>query len=160
MVLFLLQSREGAITEVPPITEIDRQQIARRIRQCIERVGGNSVWVKDLPYAPFPPPRAEKAAEVVVSKPHFDHVLSAIESEAENQGLQATRKVIRGSAQMRLADLRLLHGRKTAGRWLVHEVPRICYAAIIIDDLGQDLPPARRLVALPYAITFAVLPHL
>jgi hypothetical protein len=32
--------------------------------------------------------------------------------------------------------------------------------AIVIDDLGQDLKPAQELAALPYRITFAVMPGL
>ena len=32
--------------------------------------------------------------------------------------------------------------------------------AVVIDDLGQDLAPARELLALPYKITFAVMPGL
>jgi polysaccharide deacetylase 2 family uncharacterized protein YibQ len=32
--------------------------------------------------------------------------------------------------------------------------------AVIIDDLGYELPAAERLLALPFPLTFAVLPHL
>jgi hypothetical protein len=33
-------------------------------------------------------------------------------------------------------------------------------AAIVIDDLGEDLQAARNLLGLPYPLTFSVLPHL
>jgi polysaccharide deacetylase 2 family uncharacterized protein YibQ len=46
------------------------------------------------------------------------------------------------------------------GRWRLREVPEIRRAAIIIDDLGQDLEAARKLLALPYPITCSVLPYL
>jgi len=32
--------------------------------------------------------------------------------------------------------------------------------AVIIDDIGRDMNAARRLAALPYPLTFAILPHL
>ncbi len=45
-------------------------------------------------------------------------------------------------------------------RWKLREVRRVLHAAIIIDDLGANLEAARQLLALPYCLTFSVLPHL
>jgi len=44
--------------------------------------------------------------------------------------------------------------------WRIREVPRIYRAAIVIDDLGQDMQRTRAVLALPYPLTFSVLPHL
>ena len=44
--------------------------------------------------------------------------------------------------------------------WRLREVPRIYRAAIVIDDLGQDMERTRAVLALPYPLTFSVLPHL
>ncbi len=158
--IYLLRSSQAWNPPIAPISNRERQQIARRLRHAVERTGGNNVWVKDLPYAPFPPLQVETPTQAAVAHSHFEHVLSAIEGEARSQGLRTKSKVVRGADEMRLADVRLLRGRKTAGRWLLREIARIRYAAIIIDDLGQDLSAARQLIALPYSITFAVLPHL
>ena len=42
----------------------------------------------------------------------------------------------------------------------VREVPRLLRAAIVIDDVGNDAEPARKLVALDYPLALAVLPYL
>jgi hypothetical protein len=41
----------------------------------------------------------------------------------------------------------------------VREVSRLLRAAIVIDDVGNDLAAARRLAALEYPLTFSVLPY-
>ncbi len=143
-----------------PLAESERRQIATRLRDSIDRVGGRQVWVKEPPYAPFPPKRAEAAAEVVVTSTAFPAVLSAIEEQAQREGLEIKSSVARAHERWRLADIRLARGRQPAGRWLVREVDQLRHAAIIIDDLGQDLAAAAKLLALPYPLTFSVLPHL
>jgi polysaccharide deacetylase 2 family uncharacterized protein YibQ len=42
----------------------------------------------------------------------------------------------------------------------VREVARIYRAAIVIDDLGQEIKPARELLRVPYPLTFSILPNL
>jgi len=144
----------------PSLGETDRRQIALRIRSSIEQVAGRQAWVKEPPYALFPPRRADAAAEVVVSSAAFPEVLSTVERQAQKDGLEARATVRRAQGRWRLADIRLARGRQSAGRWLVREVAQLRHAAIIIDDLGQDLAAADKLLALPYPVTFSVLPHL
>jgi hypothetical protein len=60
----------------------------------------------------------------------------------------------------RVADIRFSLSGKLVSRWKVHEVRRILHAAIIIDDLGGNLATTHELLALPYSLTFSVLPHL
>jgi polysaccharide deacetylase 2 family uncharacterized protein YibQ len=57
-------------------------------------------------------------------------------------------------------DVTLAQSHQNICAWRIRQVPRLYRAAIVIDDLGQDIKPARRLMALPYALTFSVLPHL
>ncbi len=142
------------------ISDAERTRIAGRLRQVVEHVGGDEVWVKGPPYAPFPPRRPETAAETVVAKPRFDPVLAAVEQQAADLGLQSQTQVSHPRNGWRLAEVRLLRDRALAGLWLVREVPRIRHAAIVIDDLGQDLHAARQAIKMPYPLTFAVLPHL
>ena len=145
-----------------PLAEPERRQIALRLKGSIERTGGRQVWVKEPPYAPFPPRRADAAAEAVVASSIFPAVLSAMEGQAQREGLEIKTRVAaaRQPAGLRLADIRLARGRQPAGRWLIREVGQLRRAAIIIDDLGQDLAAADELLALPYPLTFSVLPHL
>jgi len=53
---------------------------------------------------------------------------------------------------------------KEAGKWAETASSKgpekRALVAIVIDDLGQDLKPARELASLPYKITFAVMPGL
>lgn len=141
------------------LTEIERRQIAGRFKAAVERAGGTQVWVKAPPYAPFPPAQAE-TIEVLTVSATFDQVFSAIEQQAQREGLQIKTKVTRAPEQSRRADFRLARGRQEAGRWLLRETRQLRRAAIIIDDLGQDLEEARKLLALPYPLTFSVLPRL
>lgn len=85
-----------------------------------------------------------------------------MEGRARTEGLEIETRVaeVRQPAGLRLADIRLARGRQPAGRWLIREVGHLRHAAIVIDDLGQDLPAADELLALPYPLTFSVLPHL
>ncbi len=116
--------------------------------------------MKGPPYAPFPPPSADTAVEVVADARSFDRVWSAIQAQAHHGGLEIRTKVRRAEGRWRLADLRLARGRQRAGHWLLREVGQLRRAAIVIDDLGQDLVAARRLLALPYPLTCSILPHL
>jgi hypothetical protein len=57
-------------------------------------------------------------------------------------------------------ELNFARGGQRICRIYLREVPRLLRAAIVIDDLGQDLEAARKLLTLPYPLTFSVLPHL
>jgi polysaccharide deacetylase 2 family uncharacterized protein YibQ len=140
--------------------EAERRQLAGRFRAVIEGAGGSHVWVKEPPYAPFPPPRSDAAAEVLVAAGPFDAVLAAMRHGAEKADLEIKTRITRGAGRWRLADVRLTRGQEVAGRWRLREVGQLRRAAIIVDDLGQNLEATRKLLALPYPITFSVLPHL
>ncbi len=151
----------GCTSVAPPhLSKAERLRIAERFKEAIENAGGVQVWVKEPPYAPFPPARPDKAAEVVVESAGFNRVLSVIERQAQREGLAVKARVTQGRQETRLADVRLARGRDHAGRWLLREVGRLRHAAIVIDDLGQDLEAARKLLALQYPFTFSILPHL
>jgi polysaccharide deacetylase 2 family uncharacterized protein YibQ len=143
-----------------PLGESERRQLASHFKDVIERAGGSQVWVKEPPYASFPPLRRDAAAEVLAAPATFDAALAAIKQEAETSNLQIRVKVARTAGHWRSADIRLARGGELAGRWWLREAGQIRRAAIIIDDLGQDLEAARKLLALPYPITVSILPHL
>lgn len=143
----------------PRLSPEERRQIASRFRDAIERTGGSQVWVKEVPYAPSPSSRADAAPEVLIISASFDAVLAAMQDEAKREGLQLQARTTRGQ-RGRLSDIRLTRGRELAGRWRLREVARLRRAAIIIDDLGQDRDAAGKLFALPYPLTYSVLPRL
>jgi len=158
LVIFL--ARRGHLPFISrPVPEPDRLRTAARIRMAIERAGGDDVWVKTPPYAAFPP-QAAGTAEAVVAASHYDGVLAAMAGQAAHDHFQLKSTTSRAGGHERLTELRCLRGGTEYGRWLIREVPKIRHAALVIDDLGQDLEAAHKLAQLPYAITFAVLPHL
>ena len=48
----------------------------------------------------------------------------------------------------------------TSSKSICGKCPRLLRAAIVIDDMGNDLEAARKLLALDYPLTFSVLPYL
>ncbi len=160
---FLVLLIQGGCTKVAPpphLSDSERRQIATRFAEVIENSGGVGVWIKGAPGAAAPSPPADTAVEVVVESGSFDQVVAALNHQAGREGLTATTRIAKGKSAMRLADVRLTRGRDRAGRWLLREVPRLLHAAIVIDDLGQDLAAARKLLSFPYPLTFSILPHL
>ena len=158
--IVFLRSSRFALRRAEPVDAAERQQIALRLRQALERAVGEDVWVKSPPFAAFPPCKAETATEAFVARASYKAALSALERQAAREGLEIKPTRSSGRDPSGLRDFRLLRGRSLAGRWIVREVPRLRHAALILDDLGQDLDAVRQLIALPYPITFAVLPHL
>ena len=103
---------------------------------------------------PAPPPEARAGSEV------YSAVVGALERQAREDHLDVSVDETRGRKGLRVADIRLSHNRKPVARWTIREVPRLLHAAIIIDDLGANLETPHQLLALPYALTFSILPHL
>jgi len=104
--------------------------------------------------SPTPPPEARAGSEV------YSAVVGALERQARENHLDVSVDETRSRKGLRVADIRLSHNRKAVSRWTIREVPRLLHAAIIIDDLGANLEKPRQLLALPYALTFSILPHL
>ena len=142
------------------LNEGERRRIAVRIKETIEETGGEQVWVKVSPSAPFPPRKADVATEVVVASDALRAVLAGLERQAKTSNLEVKTRMTVSQKHGRTADVRLSQKGVPAGRWLLREVAEMRRAAIIIDDLGQDLEAAQKLLALPYPVTFSVLPHL
>ncbi len=139
----------------PPEQRVDAAKVEHDLRTAIEGAGGTDVWIK--------PPAARKtraATEVLASREAFDRVLAAIKEVASRQNLQATTNFLKSPGSEREAEVLVTHGKRPIARWDLREVPRLRRAAIIIDDLGADEHAAQRLLALPYPLTFSVLPDL
>jgi polysaccharide deacetylase 2 family uncharacterized protein YibQ len=143
---------------VSSLREEDRQELAQKIEKAIQDSGRSQVWIKSsvgrAPAKPDAPREARAGAEV------YSAVQAALERQAREDHLECAISEYRTSDGWRVADIRLLLDGKPVSRWKLREVRRILHAAIIIDDLGADLQAARQLLALPYPLTFSILPHL
>ncbi len=136
-----------------PVSEEERRDLAIEIKEAVELAGGSRVWVKGS--------RGESlSAEALAVPLAFDRVLSAIKGRAEKQGFDAMVRPLRSKGGWRAADIRFSREGEPAGHWRLREVPRLRRAAVVIDDLGRDLEPTRKLLELPYPLTFSVLPGL
>jgi polysaccharide deacetylase 2 family uncharacterized protein YibQ len=141
-----------------PLREEDRRELARKIAKAIEDTGRSQVWIKSSVGRPSGNP--ETPIEARVGAEVYSTVIAAIQHEAKENRLPCTINESRTKEGWRVADIRILHYGKPVSRWKLREVRRILYAAIIIDDLGENLEAAHQLLALPYSLTFSILPHL
>jgi polysaccharide deacetylase 2 family uncharacterized protein YibQ len=141
-----------------PLREEGRQELARKIEKAVEAAGRSQVWINSSLGRPSAksetPTQARAGAEV------YSSVVAAFQSEAKENHLECAINESRTAKGWRVADIRLLQDGKQVSRWKLREVRRILHAAIIIDDLGANLEAAHQLLALPYSLTFSVLPHL
>ena len=138
----------------------DHGEVAVRLKDAIQRAGGSEVWVKGAPGAAFPPRRADTPIEVLAPPPTFQPVLSALKRDSAAQGLEASAESVRGPDGLTVVEVRVSKGSEPVGAWRFREVRQLLRAAIVIDDLGQNLQAARQLLKLPYPLTFSVLPRL
>lgn len=137
----------------PSDLEEDPRTLAR-LESAVERAGGQRVWVRlRLKGRPI-------RVEVLATAEAFGGTVEAISSEAPRCGLEAEVERSKQPGRAGVARIALRRNGQTLGAWRVRQVPQILRAAIIVDDLGQNLEAARELVALPYPLTFSVLPHL
>ena len=163
-IILILLSTEGckkSVQEKKPEetrTQLHPPRAAPRLKDSLERAGGYGVWVKgDALNAPA---GSAQPLTALVASASFDRVLAAARTSAEAQGFGAKVEVTRPHGRWRLAEIRVMQGRETAARCRLVETPRILRAAIVIDDLGEDLEAARKLAHMPYPLTFSVLPGL
>lgn len=136
------------------LSEAARHQIALKFQQAITQTGGEDVWVKKLPAG------GDTFGEVLATREAFGRAAAAFESEASREGLVVRIRAAESKQGRREEEFSLSRGSQAAGRWRLRERSRLLRAAIIMDDLGEDLAAARRLLALPYPLTFSVLPGL
>jgi len=143
---------------VAPLREEERRELARKVEKAVEDAGRSQVWIKSSLGRPSGKPEAQ--VEARAGSEVYSTVIAALRREAEQNRLECALNEYRTKEGWRAADIRLSRHGKQVSRWKLREVRRILHAAIIIDDLGGSLEVAHRLFALPYPLTFSVLPHL
>lgn len=141
--------------EAKEISESGRREAVAGFKEAIERAGGFDVWVKGASHS-----RAEAPVEVLVVSSLFDAVLSAIEAQARKESFAVSVRTAQEKNRRRLAEVRVSSGNEPLDRWRLREVPRLRRAAILVDDLGQDLEAARKILQMAYPLTLSVLPDL
>lgn len=140
--------------------ESDRRERMDRIRREIEKAGGSQVWVRTPHPAGIFPPKADSPVTLLAARGAYDRVLAALHREADQQQLDTKVRPMAGAGRPRAAEISLWRRSQLVGRWQLREVRQLYRAAIIIDDLGQDVSVARRILVLPYPVALSVLPHL
>jgi polysaccharide deacetylase 2 family uncharacterized protein YibQ len=145
------------------LTELERHDLALRIREAIERAGGPEVWIKSGPLGASrtsPSNSADDFPQVLVVSSRFEKLIAAIHGQADADGLQADFQPNGTTQRWRSVEIILTRRNEVVGGWRVREVPRLLRAAIVIDDLGLDLEAARSLLRQPYPLTYSILPSL
>ena len=141
-----------------PLREEDKRELARKIEHAVEAAGQSQVWIKSSAVRPSGKP--ESPVEALAGAEVYSTVLAAFRQVAKQNRVECGLNESRTREGWRVADIRISRHRKQVLRWKLREVRRILHAAIIIDDLGANLEAARQLLALPYCLTFSILPHL
>jgi uncharacterized protein len=136
-----------------PAPKVDAARIQREVVSAVKSAGGQGVWIKGHS-------RRSTRIEVVVTSQAFDRSLDAVRDVASREGLQFRVEPARSANGRREVEVRIGSGNQLAASWDFREVGEIRRAAIIIDDLGQDLSATQKLLDLPYPLTFSVLPRL
>ena len=135
-------------------TETEKRQVSLRVRESIEQTGGLNVWVKD-----GVSPQATTTIEVLALPSNFDAIVRAIARQAGAENLQARIKETRTSGPERRTEIQLYSEKELFSQWRLRQVRELRRVAIVIDDLGQSLEPARKLLELPYPLAWAILPN-
>ena len=149
----------SACSRIAPrrLSEAERRERINRLREAAETAGGSQVWIKAPRRAsPASPP----SFEVLATPDAYEAVTAAIERESREQDLEIRVREKQGEGKYRVRELKLARDGGLVARWRLREVRQLRRAAIVIDDLGQDLEVARKLVRLRLPLTFSVLPHL
>jgi polysaccharide deacetylase 2 family uncharacterized protein YibQ len=141
-----------------PAPVIDEARFDRELRAAVQSAAQPEVWIRSP--RPGGDPRSPSVTDVVLTGESFDRGLRAARETAALQGLAVHAQSRHWKSGRREVEARFALGRHVVSRWNFREVERIYRAAVIMDDLGNDPGAAKMLLALPYPLTFSVLPDL
>jgi uncharacterized protein len=137
---------------------------SREFSSALKRValaaGGGGIWVKDAAPDESFPQRVDEPLEVLATPRGFETVPTALEREARARGVRFELREAGHQSLDRKLKIRFLREGRVWAVWEIREVRRLRRAAIVIDDMGGNWEAAEKLLALPYPLTFSVLPHL
>ncbi|HEV2425679.1 MAG TPA: divergent polysaccharide deacetylase family protein [Terriglobia bacterium] len=161
---------KAALSKAParaPENAAELGRLVGRYNHIVTGSGGQSAWLKrparpEMRGGERAPSAAAASGEVLALAPVVPVILNDLKRKAAEDALDLE---VRKPAESRSGtppdfEIELLRARQRVCAWHLREVPRLYRAAIVIDDLGQDMQRTRALLALPYPLTFSVLPHL
>ncbi len=145
---------------IPPrVSESSRQELASQFRNAVKESGGAGVWIKHSTRVRHGQ-NSELALQVLATPAAYRAVLFAVQRESDKDHLDLGSVASTGQEGQRAVTLQVMQ--RTGAHVIqihVREVPRLLRAAIVIDDVGNDVEAARKLIALDYPLTFSVLPY-
>ena len=142
-----------------PRTEARHEQLAADFQEVIANTGGSQVWIKQPPGAHHGK-NVDTPLEVVAASGVFASLEPALRRDAVQHKLDFAATAGAQASGLRTTSIDVsLHGHYLF-RARLREVPRLLHAAIVIDDLGSEPEPVQKLLALPYPITYSILPYL
>ncbi len=134
-------------------TESDRRALAVRFKNVVADAGGAQVWIKH-------PAKGYRSLQVFATPAAYPAVLSRVQQESDKENLEVATSAVNSQGGLRAVTLNVTDRGQRVIQIHLREVSRLLRAAIVIDDLGNDLETAHQLLALNYPLTFSVLPHL
>jgi polysaccharide deacetylase 2 family uncharacterized protein YibQ len=138
----------------------ESSRIVEHYNAILKSSGGQSAWLKRA--ARSESGGSSVKGDALALGPAVPAMVADLKRQAAHDGLSLEIQPGGGTDNGRARELQVTLARagQAIGTWRIREVPRICRAAIVIDDLGQDMQRTRAVLALPYPLTFSVLPHL
>jgi polysaccharide deacetylase 2 family uncharacterized protein YibQ len=147
------------------LNESQRRDLVARLKSVMASAGGSQVWIKP-PSAARRAPGTHAPLEVLAAPGAYPAVMSALQQESARNSLEirgvrvSAPGALSAGGAPRSTDLNISSRGQPILRIHLREVPRLLRAAIVIDDMGQDMEAARQLLRLPYPLTYSVLPFL
>jgi len=141
------------------LSEPQRRELARQFEDLIANTGASQVWIK-RPARFEHGHKSDMSMQVLATSSAYPAVVSAVKQKAEKAKLEVQWVLTPLGGGRHWINLNLTRRGQPICRISIREVPHLLRAAIVIDDLGQDLEAAHQLLALRSPLTFSILPHL
>lgn len=142
-----------------PHAEPDHRDLAVQLGAVVKEAGGGQIWIKH-PGRSRHANSAEVTMQVVATPAGYRSVMSALRRQSEEDKVRLKSTTVGLSGARHLVVVNVMQDGRTVFHIELREVPRLLRAAIVIDDMGNDLEAARKLMALNYPLTYSVLPYL
>jgi len=143
-----------------PLGEPVRHELAARFMKAVTDAGGTQIWIK-RPARLHRRQSSDTNIQVIATPAAYRAVISAVQRESDKNNLDLGTSASNAGDGLHAVTLNVM---QRSGRHVfqihLREVPRLLRAAIVIDDVGNDLQAARQLLSLDYPLTFSVLPYL
>ena len=159
--LLILSLILAACNNIHPqrVKDADAGELSARLMNTVREAGGAGIWIKHTPSLTHE--RTLRAPIDALATPTaYRAVLAAVQAEARRDRLDLKTSTLAASGRGQGVNLLVARRGERIFHLHLREAPRLLRAAIVIDDMGHDIEPARKLLALEYPLTYSVLPHL